>query len=786
MAKLNESTVIWLDSPAQNGARDASVVGGGTLWATLRGAYANEIVTLWRGDLGFGGYTGVLQDISDKFPSVRKLYADGKILDAERVLTNEFQKRNYKPRADKPLPIANLEINFAQTGYVANYSRVTDMAEGQVSVGFKTNSGNVERNAFVARGSDIFAYSATAGEKINCDIALRLPDAILVGGKIPASTAILYDNGFVSLAVRNTAGLDYGFVMRIDANGGVIKQTEPNVFSIQNAESLSVYAKSFNDSNRDTEFKKARAELGAIKSYDKLFASASGAHEKLFKSYELNLDGSDLTEVEFADLLSSAVKGRMDSPVLTRLWNLGKYLSICGVKAGDITLFNAAQLLYCGSTSDIIQDIVLDYFAQFEKYVDDLRKNGSRIYGARGYCIPSVTSPKCALLGSTEPEVINFIASSALAANIFYRYYLLTGDAKVLKARIFPFMREVMNFYGDILKVDTYGKYTTIPSYSPNATPGNTIMGKPLVNFAFATNATIDFLAIGCLLDNLIDAAKICGAAENIPTWQDMKTKFPAFGVTPAGHIREYTNSPFIDKLNNVGSMHAYGLWPIKTFSFGDKVVTYQPPVAVGAVAREVQIGLRAASFNAMVARLELSGARQDARSTAICALQASHAGLGTTSANATRGILLKLLSSVFSDSGLCMDTDWRGSGFTKNGTGEFDVVGNVAFTNAITECVIQSNKDTLRILPSVFEGLNAGKITDVCTDFAARVSIEWDIKKGKCIVKIVPKVDCKINIEVNREFRKVKSKDYKMNGDINGLAGFALVANKAVTVEFA
>jgi hypothetical protein len=202
-------------------------------------------------------------------------------------------------------------------------------------------------------------------------------------------------------------------------------------------------------------------------------------------------------------------------------------------------------------------------------------------------------------------------------------------------------------------------------------------------------------------------------------------------------------------------------------------------------VARETQIGLRAASFNALAARLEVSGARQDARSTVICALQAAHAGMGATSASAVRGILLKTLSSVFTGSGLCLDTDWRGSGFTRNGVGVFDVAGNVGFATAITECILQCDKQTLRILPSVFEGLSAGKIQDIITDFAARVSIEWDLKKGKCVVKIVPKIDTRINIEICPEFRKVKNKEYKFSGEINGIKDLILSANRAVAIEF-
>jgi hypothetical protein len=311
-------------------------------------------------------------------------------------------------------------------------------------------------------------------------------------------------------------------------------------------------------------------------------------------------------------------------------------------------------------------------------------------------------------------------------------------------------------------------------------------VGKPLENFAFATNSTIDFLAIDCLLDNLIEAATICGQVQDNAMWADMKTKIPPFNIGETGAIREYTNSAFIDRAANFGTSHVYGLWPLKNISFNNKVVLYQPSVAVGATAQKQQISLRQASFNALMQRLAASWREQDSRSIMTAGLQAAHAGLGNESAEAVRQILLRALTSVVSNSGLVQTIDWRGSGFTKNGDAQFDMIGNVGLMNLLTECVVQSNSKTLRILPCVFDALSTGKIESVVTDFAAVVSVDWDLRgKGKCIVKIVPRVTCKVNIEVNRAFRKSRDKSHIFSNAINGLESFQLVANRPVTLEF-
>ena len=770
MAKLSEDTVIYNSRPAELGFKDASVVGGGHVWAMLTGAISNEQVLLYRDDLKRGGYTGVLQDVSDKFPLVRKLYAEGKIIDAEKLLQNEFSKKGYNPQVENPVPMATLHFDFQSGGCVTDYCRITDMADGEVEISFKHGDTQVKRGCFVARGSDIFAYN-TECKGGNMTFSIGPYDNL-------QNISLSFEGGYAYFSARSVNGLDYGLVARVvaanlrhDVTGIVVK----------NSDSITVYVATFNNSNRDAEFKKLKGELGNIKSYEKLLAAHTPAHRKLFDSFTLSLGGGDIKD-DFALQLSDVYNAKIHSGLVTRLWNLGKYLMICGVSPKNLSFFNSFQLMYCGSMSEILPPMVLNLLDYFEKYVDDLRKNATRVYGMHGYFVPNVTSPESALFGAVNSATVHFIASGALAADLFYRYYLLTGDVKTLKSRIFPFMREICNFYSDFLKLDQNGRYTTIPSYSPMSTPGNIIAGKPLENFGFAVNSTIDFLAVDHLLDNLIDIAGICGGLEDVSMWQDMKTKLPPYTVNDAGCLREYTNSAFIDGQVNCGTMHAYGLWPLKSISFLDKEVIYKPAVAVGAASREQMIGLRRASFNAMSSRLELSGIKQDARSLTVGALQAAHAGLGDLSVNKTYEILLKLLMSCFTPSGLCMDADWRGSGFTKNG-GEFDVVGNIGFTNTVTECLMQSNSNTLRILPNVFDSLAAGEVSGLLTDFALKVSISWDIGKRRCTVKILPKINCKINVEISKYFRKVKG--YQFDTEINGIKDVSLFAGRGLVLEF-
>ena len=783
MAKTNDTTLVINPGPASFSANrwlDAHVTGNGKVGLAMLGAYANEGILVNHGDLKHGGYSGVLQDVSDKFPTVRKLFNETKIHETEKVLSAEFARKGCKPKPDQPLPLAIIGIDFENGGMVTDYKRITDMKSGELSVKFKQGGTSTERKLFASRTADLICYNVSKNgpDKINVTLSIRPV------GELPQNAVIKYEGGFMYFAARGTNGFDYGLVARVITATG-LPEHRGNGLAFKNADGFSLFAKVFVNSNRDTEFKKIKNELLEIRSsYDKLLSSHESAHKKLYEESTLDLVAADTNEFIMK---------------LERSWNFAKYLLVCtngtvltpaGLWCGDdktqngfLSFGNTAQLLYSGVTANLMPNHILSLFEYFEKYVDDLKKNAARVFGAKGYFVPNCTSPDSALFGLVDEKTLHFVASSALAANLFYKYYQATGDVKTLKSRIFPFMREVFNFYSDFLKLDSSGFYSTVPSYSPESTPGNIIAGKPLENFAFASNSTIDFLALAVLLNNLVEAAAACGANQTeIPLWNEMLLKIPKFSVSDNGSIREYTNSVFIDGTFNRGCMHTYGLFPLKNFSFTDTTVTYRPTVTTGSQANQTPvISLKKASANAIHTRLAKASSLQNAQTLAMYAAQLANA----EAPEAVQNLLGKLLSVCVTSGGLCVTNDWRGSGFTTNAPASLDIAGNLGIATAVTECLVQSDSKTLRILPAVFEGLQEGRLSDIATDFGARISVEWDIRRGRCIIKINPKVTCKINIMMPGAFKRPKAKEIPFDPNTNTIKDLSLTAGKLAVIEF-
>ncbi len=789
-----DSTILLNKTPAvfmENAFLDGSILGNGRVGVAILGAISNEQILINHSALVHHGKNGVLQDVSDDFVALRKKFADGKIMEVEKVLEKAFIKKNCHLAPAQPKPMVKIKLDYYNTGVITNYERLTDMRNGELSVSFCADEKEETlRRVSIAKTTDVVAYHATKSNgKIRVAIQLQPCD------QENKFNSIKYENGYFYFSSRSDNGRDYGLVMRLIIAGGNV-QVSNNVVTLKDVNELTILAKPFANSDASTEFNKIKMELSLIKdSYNKLATKNAAPFKRAFEETDLELN-TVKAESDLKELIDKTGNNELTPELLERMWNFAKYLCICldgslltpaGLWCADnnsthgvAALDGIAQLLYGGMTKSITPDALLRLLDFYMSYESDLKKNAARVYGMRGYFVPRITAMDSATFGSVDSPTLHFIASSALAANMFYDYYLATGDEKTLRSKIFPFMRNVFEFYSDFLKLDASGKYVTIPSYSPNATPGNLVAGRPLVNFAVASSSTIDFLALQTLLNNLINAATLLKTAkDDIAVWQDMLTKIPNLNVNSDGCLKEYTNSVFVDKIENAGVMHGYGLYPLKNFMMNDPKILYRPAVIQGANP-EVEIAASEASVNAVKARVRNAASYQPTRNLVMAACQLAY-GADVTE---VKNLLVKIINSSATPSGLFLSNDWRGSGMTTNDKPNLDVAVSLGVGTAISDCIMQSSLSTLRILPILIEPLMVGSIKNLATDFAAKVTMSWDANKGKVSLKILPSKNTKIKIIFNQVFHKLKNKEIPWNKTLNGIEEVELVAGKVWSID--
>ena len=788
-----DSTILLNKTPAsfmENAFLDGSILGNGRVGVAILGAISNEQILINHSALVHHGKNGVLQDVSDDFVTLRKKFNDGKMLEAEQILEKSFIKKNCHLAPAQPKPMVKVKLDFYNTGVITNYERLTDMKNGELAVSFVADEKEqTVRRLSIAKSTDVIAYHAAKNNgKIRVTIQLQPCDATSKFNQIK------YENGYFYFSSRSENGRDYGLVMRLIVAGGTVNVSGTAV-TLKDVAELTILAKPFVNSDASTEFNKIKMELSLIKdNYNKLATRNAAPFKKAFEETSLELDTAK-SDADFKELIDKTNNNELTADLIEQMWNFAKYLSLCldgslltpaGLWCADndcdngvAALDGAAQLLYEGAKSFTPEALLklLDFYMNYES---DLKKNAARVYGMRGYFVPRVTAMDSATFGAVDSATLHFIASSALAANLFYDYYLVTGADKNLRSKIFPFMRSVFDFYSDFLKLDASGKYVTIPSYSPNATPGNLVAGRPLVNFALASSSTIDFLALQTLLNNLVSAAKILNTAkDDVAVWQDMLKKIPTLNVNGDGCLKEYTNSVFVDKVENAGVMHGYGLFPLKNFMTNDPQITYRPAVIQGATP-EAEIAASVASANAVKARVRNAASYQPTRNLVMAACQLAYAGDVTE----VKNLLVKIVNSSATPSGLFLSNDWRGSGMTTNDKPNLDIAVSMGMGTAITDCVLQSAPTVLKVLPILIDPLMTGSVKNLATDFAAKVSMSWDANKGKISLKIMPTKTVTIKLIFNDVFHKLRNKEITWNKQLNGIDEVKLTAGKVWSID--
>ena len=789
-----DSTILLNKTPAsfmENAFLDGSILGNGRVGVAMLGAISNEQILINHSALVHHGKNGVLQDVSDDFITLRKKFADGKMLEAEQILEKSFIKKNCHLAPAQPKPMVKVKLDFYNTGVITNYERLTDMKNGELAVSFVADEKEqTVRRLSIAKSTDIIAYHvAKSNGKIRVAIKLQPCDTE------SKFNVVKYENGYFYFNSRSENGRDFGLVMRLIVAGGSVNVVG-NTVTLKDATELTILAKPFVNAEASTEFSKIKMELSLIKdSYNKLATRNAVPFKKAFEETNLELSTAK-TDVDFKDLIDKTNNNELTSELLERMWNFAKYLSICldgalltpaglwcadnNCNNGVAALDGVAQLLYSGVLKSFTPEALLKLLDFYMSYESDLKKNAARVYGMRGYFVPRITAMDSATFGAVDSATLHFIASSALAANLFYNYYLVTGDEKTLRSKIFPFMRGVFDFYSDFLKLDSSGKYVTIPSYSPNATPGNLVAGRPLVDFALSSSSTIDFLALQTLLNNLVNAAKLLNTAkDDVAVWQDMLTKIPTLTVNGDGCLKEYTNSVFVDKVENAGVMHGYGLYPLKNFMVNNPQIVYRPSVIQGANP-DAEIAASIASANAVKTRVRNAASYQPTRNLAMAACQLAYAGDVTE----VKNLLVKIVNSSATPSGLFLSNDWRGSGMTNNDKPNLDIAVSMGVGTAITDCVLQSSETVLKVLPILIDPLMIGSIKNLATDFAAKISMNWDATKGKISLKILPSKNVTVNLIFNDAFRKLRNKDLTWNKSINGIENLKLTAGKVFSIE--
>ena len=716
--------------------REATPLGNGRLGALVHGRASDERVALNHEALYNWARRSEMPDLSAHLPELRRLLAEDRFAEAERLYPDLLKASGYKGSSGKFFPAFDLRLRCATDGAFRSYSRELDLERGVCTVRWTDDGGAWERTAFVhcARRADDNAGAngplvlRVRREGAPFSVAASLPRHDLVdfpgyGGWDDFSTEAR--GRAVLSTVRTPDGLHFS---------GCIRVLETDGEAVADGDRLAVRAAReavFLVDVRDVplgfdEFEAALARFDG-ESFESLLAAHAAAFSGRFGATRLSLAPPDAPQESNERLLLDSYSGAVDARLVEKMADFGRYLLLAssgfgcarpanlqGVWNGDYSpawaaayFFNEnVQLMYAQALRGGMSETLLPLFDLLDRFRDDFRANARRLWGCRGLLLPVFMGDRSGLKDNFQPHCVHWTGAGAWIASFHWDYWLWTGDRAFLRDRAWPFLREVALFYEDFLAPGPDGLLHAAPAISPENKP--TVDGR--AENGVSADPTMEIALVRELLTNALAAAAELGVDDaQTAHWREMLGRLPSYRTRPDGALCEWIDPRFGDNDRHRHLSHLYPLFP------GREIAPHRDAALFEAARRAAE------------ARLATGLADQTGWSLAHLACVWARLGEG----DRALGCLELLLRCCTGPNLFTRHNDWRGMGVTLealHGTQPaIQLDAAYGFAAAVQEMLLGADETSLRLLPALPRAWTRGSVAGLRAPGGVRVDIEWE-----------------------------------------------------------
>lgn len=762
--------------------REGLYVGNGKVGANVYGGAAEEKILINDAALNWMGRTTVVPDVSVKIKDARRLIDNGEFMAAQQVLPTALEQKNFRPQAEYPLPLCELDMHFVQSEITTGYSRTLDMEKGEANVTYSVLGTTYKRDLFASRADNLICYRITkqGGGSISLRMELALMHRVNArtyegSCNMPEGVTVKYDKQFMCFAARNEDnGTDYGAVVKLTVLGGSVRP-EKNFVEIVNAQSVFMLIKTFVNGSREKEWNNIKTSLTSNKdSYDKLLKAHVALHSKLYNSVDVSLGAPVDKPIE--DLLLDADSSKMSPQLAEKIYKFSRYLMVAGTSddgnlLSPVGLWNGCYKPYrafkCASgelQTTYLHTLQGNMFANVEKTFDyfensigDYRNNAQRLFGCRGIVVPVIAAPNTGRLGSSDVFAIHFTGCGAWLCNFYYKYAKISQNTKFLKTRLIPFMKEVAAFYQDFFKYTPSGLEISPSALPMRVADSYKITDRPVI----AKNSALDFALAKDLLSNLIEACASCNVKGDIAAWQKLIDDVPEMQLASDGTFKEFVNSIISVDYTGISNGTLYNAY------FGDGVNVLSNPEIIE-------------RYVATADKKRAEPSSQNSYNMTVLGSVYARLGEGDKASlcltNAVRGCAINNLVFV--------DKDWRGMGICGSGVWTpIQLHSNMVFANVIQQMLMYSKGNDVVIFPALPSEWKTLSFKEFLAENGALVSVNLDGEKGVLVIRLESKKETTINLTLPAEAKKLLKTNLQQKPDGKQQFKFTLPANK--TVEF-
>lgn len=576
--------VLWYKKPAENW-NEALPIGNGRLGGMVYGKIENEQIQLNEDSIWYGSPIDRNNpDALDNLSRIRKLLAEGRIKEAERIAVLALSG---VPESQRPYQtMGDLFIYFNSHGDAAkDYKRELDIENAIITVSYEADGVNYVRQYVSSAPDQVIAIRLSADKpgSINFTANLRR-SRYLDNIKTADNSAICM---FVSCGGDNS--VKFCTMAKAITEGGRSYTMGENLV-VENADAATLIlsaATSFYHNDYEAWCKKY-LDNAAVKSFAQILSDHQKDYRKLFSRVALNIcvedQISELESLDTGERLECLENGKADNGLVQLYFQYGRYLLISCSRPGSLpatlqgiwnrdmlppwdskyTININTQMNYWPAESCNLSECHLPLFDHIKRMLENGRKTAKAMYGCRGFVAHHNTD----IWGDTAPQDIWIPATywpmgAAWLCLHLWEHYEFTLDNRFLE-EAYPIMREAAEFFLDFLIEDEKGRLVTSPSVSPE----NTYILSNGEKGSLCAGPSMDTQIIYMLYKSCISAAEILGidsaSAKQMGT---VIERLPKPQTGKYGQIQEWTEDYEEAEPGHRHISHLFGLHPGNLFS---------------------------------------------------------------------------------------------------------------------------------------------------------------------------------------------------------------------------